>query len=78
MEFRCQDAYKKKDSYGRELPQFEIQQCTCKENFCNSPPGFNVESDFYINSASSTNLSIDSSSNHILMLLMLKLLTNKL
>jgi len=53
LEFRCEEPHNKKDIWGQEFPQIEEQQCTCKENFCNSPPDFDVESVLDLNSASS-------------------------
>ena len=53
LEFRCEESYNKKDIWGQEFLQIEVQQCTCKENFCNSPPDFDVESVLDLNSASS-------------------------
>ena len=53
LEFKCEEPYKKKDVFGNELSHREGQQCTCKENFCNSPPGFDVDSVFDVNSSSS-------------------------
>ena len=53
LEFKCEEPYKQKDVFGQELSYRERQQCTCKENFCNSPPGFDVDSVFDVNSSSS-------------------------
>ena len=41
------------DANGMEIAHHEIQQCTCKENLCNSPPREDGTSDLIPNSAAS-------------------------